>query len=161
MKTNHRNDELVQRDHEGKSGNARHDMRRLMIVTVCIAILGLLAMVAAIVAYQQQQKAKDNAVTARNQENLAKRESVKAYAAGKRARDEESKVREALSQSEFHLANELSVTQQRREALAFLARAVRSNSGHYAAGRRILFLLGQHPWFLPKEPVLRRELEIC
>jgi WD40 repeat protein len=59
----------------------------------------------------------------------------------------EGEVRRTFSRSDFFRADELIAGQKRQEALAFLARAIRSDPSNHAAGRRILFLLIQHPWF--------------
>jgi WD40 repeat protein len=76
--------------------------------------------------------------------------AVLAFRQSELARAKELEVRKTFSRSDFFRADELVSGQKRQEALAFLARAVRSDQDNHAAGRRILFLLMQHPWFVPE-----------
>jgi hypothetical protein len=79
----------------------------------------------------------------------AQAEKARAVRGEKSAHEREIQVRKTSSHADFDRAEELVAAQRRQQALAFLARAVRSDPGNYAAGRRILFLLTQHPWFVP------------
>ena len=63
----------------------------------------------------------------------------------------EGEVRRTFSRSDFFRADELVTGQKRQEALAFLARAIRTDSNNHAAGRRMVFLFMQHAWFVPQQ----------
>ena len=73
----------------------------------------------------------------------------------KTARKEADTANQALSQSDFLRASDLVDQDEPREALAFLARACRTNPANSAAASQLFFLLSQKEWILPiTEPLI-------
>lgn len=123
-------DELVRRDRDRQLAEARRRATRLRRLVVTFALLGLFATAAAFVAWLQWRATEEQ-----------KRIVI----------EREREVNRTFSRSDFFRADELAATGRRAEALAHLARAVRSDPDNVSAGRRILFLLLQHAWYLPEE----------
>jgi WD40 repeat protein len=82
------------------------------------------------------------------QRNAAKGERKAAEKADEAQRSEKDAKR-ALSQSDFLRASDLLAQDEPREALAFLARACRTNPENSAAASQLFFLLSQKEWILP------------
>lgn len=62
-------------------------------------------------------------------------------------------TKKSFSMSNFLRANELSQSHQYPKAMAYLARALRVDSGNMMAVRKLLFMLGEFPWFLPAKQI--------
>lgn len=82
------------------------------------------------------------------QRNAAKGERKAAEKADEAQRSEKDAKR-ALSQSDFLHASDLLAQDEPREALAFLARACRTNPENSAAASQLFFMLSQKEWILP------------
>ncbi len=131
-------DELAQRDKVRALEEARTKARRARRIAAVVAGFALLAIVSAYFAFQQKK--------------TAQRETERALTAEQTAKEKSAEVVRNLSRADFIAADEALKTGLNQQALARLARAVRGDSHNSAAGRRLLFLLLQQPWFVPAEP---------
>ena len=111
--------------------------RRQRITLGAVALGAVVAIILAVVAFIQRGEA-------RKQEGVAKDNAAEAN------REKEAAL-ETLSQSDFAQGTRLVADQRSAQALAYFARAVRSN-GNPAAATRIASLLTERVWPLPLSP---------
>ena len=166
-------DELAQRDKVRALEEARAKARRARRVAAVVAGFALVAIVSAYLAFQQKQTAQresERAVaseqtanektaealaaeqTAREKTKIAQRETDRAVTAEQTAQEKAAEVVRNSSRADFIAADEALKAGLNQQALARLARAVRDDPQNFAAGRRLLFLLLQQPWFVPAPP---------
>jgi len=69
-------------------------------------------------------------------------------------------TKKSFSMSNFLRANELSQSQQYPKAVAYLARSLRVDSGNKMAARKLFFMLGQFPWFLPTKRIAEADTAV-
>jgi WD40 repeat protein len=131
-------DDLAQRDKIRALQEARTKARRARRIATIVGGLALLAIVSAFFAFQQKKN--------------AERETKRALAAEQTAEEKTAEVVRNLSRADFIAADEAIKAGLNQQALARLARAVRGDPHNSAAGRRLLFLLLQQPWFVPAPP---------
>ncbi len=122
--------------------------KRQRIVFGAIAGGALLALVLAILAWNQRSEAEKQRTVAQQQEKVAKGNAVEAGRQQELAKKKARQANEALSQSDFARGIQLAEGGREPEALAFLARSVRL-TGHAAAATRLGSLLIDHTWALP------------
>jgi len=127
-------DELAQRDKARAIEEARTKARRARRIALVVGGLAFLAIGAALFAFQQKK--------------TAQRETQRALNAEQTAKEKTAEVVRNLSRADFIAADEAMKAGLSQQALARLARAVRGDPNNLAAGRRLLFLLLQQPWFV-------------
>lgn len=115
--------------------------RRQRIVLGSVAFGAVVALVLAVLAWQQRTRALANAAEATHQRDSA----VKAQ---NEATKQRNAAVDALSRSYFSQGTRLVAEQQSARALAFLAAAVRNN-GHSLSAARIATLLSDRVWARP------------
>ena len=131
---------LTQRDKAYQLALAQKRAKTLRRWLVAVGVLALVAIAGGAVAIRQTQQAEA-------QRQAADAARLKAVA--------------TLSQSDFLQGVQLVKQGRDSDALAYLARAVRSSPGNHGAVARLYSLLiSQHSWFLPAAKPLRHDGEI-
>ena len=126
-----------------KAAAAQRRFTRAAVVGLIVALgLAVVAGWQFLKAERQKGQAEEEAKRAFKAEQTANEQKAK-------AEEETKKTKRALSQSDFLRASELLDQNKTSEALAFLARACRTDPDNRYAATRLFSLLSQRNWILP------------